>query len=758
MWMALMGVLMAAHAADPVQEALQRGLLAEEAQRDLLAAREAYAEAVRQADLQREMSALALFRLAETERLLGNTNVARELFTRLVLRYPDQTNLVQAAKPWVERRSGLPRPVDSVRNGPALATLELQRRTLERQLESWTKLPTRDLAQRLAIDQPSALLNQLLNDRMAAEQAGSALQSDFGPQHPERLKVDKRLQVIDEQLDRVVRAIVDSTRARLVAVMTDIDLLRQLAAEEATESAAAASGAPLDPAELLRQEIALAEQQVRNAEQRLAAGQGSNEEVIKAKREVLALQRQALGRPRVQDLPEGVVSDLGPAAENAPGREEADELARLKKLAAESPDLLRRGDETPLQKAAAKGWTNVVVYLLDLGVPPNDASKSDRATALHRAARAGNLTLATLLLDRGADVNARGNIRETPLHCAVRAGHRAMAELLIQRGATLDLQTEPGVGMAYSGWENDQYGNTPLHLAAYYGLPALVDLLVERGASVQSLNRNGLHPLFAAVMGRQEECVARLLAAGSPIHVSAVVPLRFPLRLGNHQTQVEVNPVQWAAYESEHELLKRLLESGGSPYTRISPGTTLLHWAASRGDESMADLLLAAGAEVNALDAKGRTPLDRANPEAKALQSRLRASGGTNAIIPPRVAPSPAVPSRDGSPAAVDVEPPALFDMYPTVLGNFLRNNEVRVTGEVFGSHVLGENPIPNLREWILSLHPAPTADLTRVVRIRVDPQTRKQNRQTVDLTDPSADLEIKGSEEIFVPALPRKP
>lgn len=616
--------LMSAHGADPVREALQRGLLAEEAKQDLAAAREAYAEAVREADLQREMAATALYRLAETERLLGRTNVARDLFTRLVVQYRDQTNLTEAARRWVD----------------------------------------------------------------------------------------------------------------------------------STEDLANNPGPGVNPAELLRQEIALAEQQVKIAEQRLAAGQGSNEEVIKAKRDVLALQRQALARPRLQDLPDGVVADPPPATENPSVREEADELARLKKLAAESPDLLRRGDETPLQKAAAKGWTNVVTYLLDLGIPPNDTSKSDRGTALHRAARAGNLTLATLLLDRGTDVNARGNSRETPLHCAVRAGHRAMAELLIQRGAALDLQTEQGVGMAYSGWEGAQYGNTPLHLAAYYGSPALVDLLVARGASVQTLNRNGLHPLFAAVVGRQEECVARLLAAGSPINVSASVTLR----LNNNPTQVPVTPVQWAAYESEHELLKQLLESGGSPYTRVSLGPTLLHWAAYRGDDSMADLLLAAGAEVNALDARGRTPLDRANPEFKAVQARLRAAGGTNGIIKPRVAPSPVVPSTDGLPVPLTVEPPEPFDMYPTVPGQTVGYTEVRVSGEAYGSRFLDGNPVPNLREWILSLHPAPTADLTRVVRIRVDPQTRSQSRQTVDLTDPSADLQLKASEEIFVPALPRKP
>ncbi|MBL9173488.1 MAG: hypothetical protein JNL10_08145, partial [Verrucomicrobiales bacterium] len=48
------------HAADPIREALQRGLLAEEAQRDLAAAADAYAEAVRLGDEERSFVATAL--------------------------------------------------------------------------------------------------------------------------------------------------------------------------------------------------------------------------------------------------------------------------------------------------------------------------------------------------------------------------------------------------------------------------------------------------------------------------------------------------------------------------------------------------------------------------------------------------------------------------------------------------------------------------------------------------------------------------
>ncbi|MEI6357800.1 MAG: tetratricopeptide repeat protein [Verrucomicrobiota bacterium] len=71
-------------ATDALNEALQRGLLAEEAQRDLPAAVAAYAEAVRTGDDLRAPMATALFRLAESQRRLGQTNEALGHYRRLL--------------------------------------------------------------------------------------------------------------------------------------------------------------------------------------------------------------------------------------------------------------------------------------------------------------------------------------------------------------------------------------------------------------------------------------------------------------------------------------------------------------------------------------------------------------------------------------------------------------------------------------------------------------------------------------------------
>ena len=55
--------------------------------------------------------------------------------------------------------------------------------------------------------------------------------------------------------------------------------------------------------------------------------------------------------------------------------------------------------------------------------------------ALHRACQEGNLTLVSILLERGLNVNAKDKQGRTPLHIASEIGDKLLAEFLFQRGA-----------------------------------------------------------------------------------------------------------------------------------------------------------------------------------------------------------------------------------------------------------------------------------------------------------------------------------
>lgn len=70
----------------------------------------------------------------------------------------------------------------------------------------------------------------------------------------------------------------------------------------------------------------------------------------------------------------------------------------------------------------------------------------DGDTALHVIAWRGDIASAKILLEAGADPNARGEMEETPLHAAIHNGNTELVSLLMQHGANPDLRGEFGTG------------------------------------------------------------------------------------------------------------------------------------------------------------------------------------------------------------------------------------------------------------------------------------------------------------------------
>jgi ankyrin repeat protein len=108
-----LGLLLTLRAADPLSEAFQRGLLAEETRADFQAASVAYGEVIRLADAQSDLIATALFRLSETQRRLSRTNDAIAGYRRLIREFSTQTNLVILATERLRALGGAETPQKS---------------------------------------------------------------------------------------------------------------------------------------------------------------------------------------------------------------------------------------------------------------------------------------------------------------------------------------------------------------------------------------------------------------------------------------------------------------------------------------------------------------------------------------------------------------------------------------------------------------------------------------------------------------------
>lgn len=85
-----------------------------------------------------------------------------------------------------------------------------------------------------------------------------------------------------------------------------------------------------------------------------------------------------------------------------------------------------------------------VKILLNKGTPV-DIEDPSGYTALHYAARNGRLKICKLLLERGANVNARTRCaRATSLHRAASQGHEDVVDFLLKSGADADLLDDDG--------------------------------------------------------------------------------------------------------------------------------------------------------------------------------------------------------------------------------------------------------------------------------------------------------------------------
>ena len=229
------------------------------------------------------------------------------------------------------------------------------------------------------------------------------------------------------------------------------------------------------------------------------------------------------------------------------------------------------------------------------------------------AAEDGNIKAIKQHLAAGADVDAKGGwFGGTPLHYAAHAGHKEIAELLIANGADINAK--------------DMNGMTPLHRATYLGYKEIAELLIAKGADVNVKDDNGKTPLDESIIYNQPEIADILRKDGAKsgaedsIHVAAWVgnieAVKQHLAAG-----VDVNgkgdffgrtPLLHAVSGGHKEVAELLIAAGADVDAKDNTGWTPLQMAASNGHKEIVELLIAKGADVNVKNNDGYTPLDYA--------------------------------------------------------------------------------------------------------------------------------------------------
>jgi ankyrin repeat protein len=164
--------------------------------------------------------------------------------------------------------------------------------------------------------------------------------------------------------------------------------------------------------------------------------------------------------------------------------------ACLEGNAAAKEDLLKRGLILDIHEASAAGVTARVEEILARNAGSVNHRDLQDATPLHYAARCGQVPIANVLLQKGAELGARASRLDgaTPAHfaAAVADSKTALQVLgtLVGNGATADARQTDGV--------------TVLHVAAQQGHADAVRLLVRRGADPVAVDGSGKTPLEVA--------------------------------------------------------------------------------------------------------------------------------------------------------------------------------------------------------------------------------------------------------------------
>jgi ankyrin repeat protein len=261
---------------------------------------------------------------------------------------------------------------------------------------------------------------------------------------------------------------------------------------------------------------------------------------------------------------------------------------------------------TPLHIAVARSDESTARLLLDSKAPV-DGLNGPGETPLDNAAAAGNTNMVKLLLENGANPNSknpRGGNQENwmPLHYATGKMQKGAMALL------LSAKADPNAKAPWWRWGNENNRDfTPLIMAATTGDGEAVELLLANGADPNLTGLNGETALINLIRSRrasergQLRGMKALLEHGADPNASA----------GNNYT-----PLMMAASDADKDIVRLLIDHKADLNARTTDhGMTALNLITERNKNSdfltIAQMLLAAGADVNLPNAYGNTPLSR---------------------------------------------------------------------------------------------------------------------------------------------------
>jgi ankyrin repeat protein len=313
-----------------------------------------------------------------------------------------------------------------------------------------------------------------------------------------------------------------------------------------------------------------------------------------------------------------------------------DEIAKAMLNKGADPKIRADYDDTALHSAALRGRSDVVPLLIEKGADVNAKETKNGNTPLSLAASKGFTPIVKILLEHGADPNSVDQIGFSVLMIAAQDGKSEIANLLVQHKANVNALTTGGI----------RAGLSALMCAATRGHKDIVELLLKNGAdptlkdSAGALawmyaEHNGHHDIAEELKNSStsENQAVSISSSDQPKSVVEITEtevtepvkpsLSVAISQGNLETVLQLldvshinspdengwTPIMYASSSGQDQIVKALIEKGADVKIADPKGWTPLMLASFKGNTNSLKYLLEKGADVNAKTPKNTTAL-----------------------------------------------------------------------------------------------------------------------------------------------------